>query len=157
MKLKTVIAAGVIALTAAACQNGQQYGTKQTIGALGGAALGGWAGSQIGSGSGQLAATAAGALVGALVGSEIGRSMDEVDRMKAQQAYTQATTAPIGETITWKNPKTGNRGTVTPVNEGTKGTGEYCREFQQTVVIGGRQEEAYGVACRKPDGSWEIQ
>jgi surface antigen len=25
------------------------------------------------------------------------------------------------------------------------------------VVIGGQQEDAYGVACRQPDGSWEIQ
>ena len=41
--------------------------------------------------------------------------------------------------------------------EATKSTGEYCRECQQTVVIGGREEDAYGVACRQPDGSWEIQ
>ncbi|MEE8499136.1 MAG: RT0821/Lpp0805 family surface protein, partial [Kiloniellales bacterium] len=103
------------------------------------------------------AATAAGVLIGALIGSEIGRSMDEVDRMRAEQAYNQAATAPIGQTIAWDNPDTGNSGTVVAIREGTKNTGEYCREFQQTVVIGGRQEDAYGVACRRPDGSWEIQ
>lgn len=158
MKIKALLVAMAIASLTAACSQNGQYGTKQTIGALGGAALGGWAGSNIGSGSGQLAATAAGALIGALVGSEIGRSMDEVDRMKAEQAYTQATTAPVGETITWNNPESGNYGAVTPTREGTKQTtGEYCREFQQTVVIGGREEQAYGVACRRPDGSWEVQ
>ncbi len=157
MRLKSVLAAALIALITAACAQNGQYGTKQTIGALGGAAAGGLLGAQFGSGKGQLAATAAGVLIGALVGSEIGRSMDEVDRMKAEQAYSQASTAPIGQTIAWDNPNTGNSGTVVAIREGTKNTGEYCREFQQTVVIGGRQEDAYGVACRRPDGSWEIQ
>ena len=157
MKIKMLAIAVLIAFTTAACQNGQ-YGTKQTIGALGGAAAGGLLGAQVGGGKGQLAATAAGALLGALIGSEIGRSMDEVDRMQAEQAYGQAQNAPVGQTIAWDNPNTGNYGSVTPTREGTHtSTGEYCREFQQSVVIGGRQEDAYGVACRQPDGSWEIQ
>ena len=157
MKIKMLVVAVLIAFTTAACQDGR-YGTKQTIGALGGAAAGGLLGAQVGSGRGQLAATAAGALLGALIGSEIGRSMDEVDRMRAEQAYGQAQDAPIGQTIAWDNPDTGNYGSVTPTKQGTNtNTGAYCREFQQTVVIGGRQEDAYGVACRQPDGSWEIQ
>ena len=157
MKFKIFFAAVAILATTAACEQ-SGVGTKQTIGALGGAALGGWAGSTIGGGTGQLAATAAGVLIGALVGSEIGRGLDEVDKQKAERAYTQATTAPVGQTIAWSNPNTGNYGSVTPTREGTKqGSGEYCREFQQSVVIGGNQEEAYGIACRKPDGQWEIQ
>ncbi|MEE8189211.1 MAG: RT0821/Lpp0805 family surface protein [Kiloniellales bacterium] len=156
MRVKTVLAAMALVFLTAACQDGR-YGTKQTVGALGGAAAGGLLGAQIGHGKGQLAATAAGVLIGALIGSEIGRSMDEVDRMKAEQAYSQATTAPVGQTITWNNPNTGNYGTVTPTREGTRATGEYCREFQQTVVVGGQEQDAFGIACRKPDGSWEIQ
>jgi triosephosphate isomerase len=34
--------------------------------------------------------------------------------------------------------------------------GRYCREFQQTVTIGGRTEQAYGTACMQPDGAWEV-
>jgi len=158
MRLKTVLAATLIALMTAACAQNGQYGTKQTIGALGGAAAGGLLGAQVGGGKGQLAATAAGALLGALIGSEIGRSMDEVDRMQAEQAYGQAQDAPLGQTIAWDNPNTGNHGSVTSTRQGTNtSTGEYCREFQQSVVIGGQQEDAYGVACRQPDGSWAIQ
>ena len=153
MKFKTVIAATMIALLSAACAG---QGEKQTLGTLGGAALGGLLGSQFGSGSGKLAATGAGVLIGALVGSEIGRSMDRVDRMKADQAVNTAHSAPLGETITWDNPNTGNYGTVTPVRDGTSSSGSYCREFQQTVTIGGKTEEAYGTACRQPDGSWQI-
>ncbi|HPF78908.1 MAG TPA: hypothetical protein PLF01_06400, partial [Alphaproteobacteria bacterium] len=29
-------------------------------------------------------------------------------------------------------------------------------EYTKTVSIGGRAEQAYGTACYKPDGSWEI-
>jgi hypothetical protein len=32
----------------------------------------------------------------------------------------------------------------------------YCREFLQTVVIGGVQQQAYGVSCQQADGSWKI-
>jgi hypothetical protein len=33
----------------------------------------------------------------------------------------------------------------------------YCREFQKQIIIDGRTEQAYGVACRQPDGTWKIQ
>lgn len=33
----------------------------------------------------------------------------------------------------------------------------YCREFTQTVTIGGKMQQGYGTACLQPDGSWEIQ
>ena len=157
MNFRAVIAAGAIALTVAACENTSLGGTKQTVGTLGGAAAGGLFGAQFGKGKGQLAATAAGALLGAFIGSEIGRTMDEVDRQRAETAYKKATTAPVGETITWSNPNTGNSGAITPTRDGTSSTGAYCREFQQTVIIGGKEEQAYGIACRQPDGAWEIR
>jgi hypothetical protein len=34
--------------------------------------------------------------------------------------------------------------------------GQYCREFQQSIDIGGRNQPAYGTACQQPDGSWTI-
>ncbi len=155
MKLKTLAAVLAIALTTAACSSSP--GPKQTVGTLGGAAVGGLIGSQIGSGKGRLIATGAGVFLGGLIGSEIGRSMDEVDQLKNDRAVQTATNAPLGETITWNNPDTGNSGAVTPTRDGTASTGEYCREFQQTVTIGGKTEEAYGIACHKPDGSWEVR
>src|SRR3546814_21104596 len=50
MKLRVVIAAIAIALTAAACENSTLGGNTQTIGTLGGAAAGGLFGAQFGSG-----------------------------------------------------------------------------------------------------------
>ena len=35
-------------------------------------------------------------------------------------------------------------------------SGDYCREYTRTVYIGNRREEAYGTACLRPDGQWEI-
>lgn len=152
--VKQTVVISLLALLISGCAS--DMGQKETVGGLLGAAGGGLLGSQFGGGSGKLAATAAGTLVGALVGSNIGRSMDEVDRLKAQQAYAQAAHAPLGETITWSNPATEHSGSITPVREGTTSSGLYCREFQQSVRIGGETERAYGTACRQPDGSWKM-
>jgi surface antigen len=137
-----------------ACADGR--GNKEIIGTGGGAVIGGLLGSQVGSGSGQLWATGAGVLLGALAGSEIGRSLDKADIAYAQQAQSRAYSAPIGETVTWNNPDSGNYGTYTPTRDGYSSSGRYCREYNQTVYIGGRAESAHGTACRQPDGSWEI-
>jgi surface antigen len=114
-------------------------------------------GSQFGHGGGQLAAVAIGTLGGALIGSEIGRSMDQADHAAYQNAAAQAQTAPVGETITWNNPESGNYGSITPTREGVQSeTGAYCREYQQEIVVGGKAQQGYGQACRQPDGSWKI-
>ena len=145
------------ALVAAGCtQNSYDYGTKETVGTLSGAALGGWAGAQIGDGDGQLAATAAGALIGAFLGNQIGQGLDDVDRLQVQQAQARAQSAPIGDEIQWNNPNSGNSGSVIATREGTSSSGRYCREFQHTVFIDGKAERGYGTACQEPDGSWEI-
>lgn len=151
-----IAAAAALSLGLAGCADGTGPGTKQTVGALGGGALGGLIGSQIGSGTGNLIATAAGTAVGLFVGSEIGKSLDEVDRMKAQQAQQQAVQAPIGETITWNNPESANQGSYTPVRDGYTQSGRYCRQFRETITIDGRTETSTGTACRRADGTWEI-
>jgi surface antigen len=45
---------------------------------------------------------------------------------------------------------------VTPTRTYQQSSGEYCREYQQTVTVGGKTQEAYGTACRQPDGTWKI-
>lgn len=152
--LRTMAIAG-LALTLAACQT--TGGQKQSGGTLVGAGLGALAGSQIGSGRGQLAAVAIGALGGAFLGNSVGQSLDRADQLHANRATQAARTAPIGQPIEWRNPDTGNRGRVTPIREGNnRKTGAYCREYQQTVTVNGRSQDAYGTACRQPDGSWQI-
>jgi len=145
-----------VVLTASLLSACANLGPRETSGTLIGAGTGAVVGAQVGHGEGRILAVAVGTLLGALLGGEVGRTMDRADQMAAEQAYEQAQTAPINRAIEWQNPDNGHYGAVTPVREGTSSAGEYCREFQQTVTIGGRQESAYGVACQQPDGSWKI-
>ena len=34
--------------------------------------------------------------------------------------------------------------------------GQYCREYQSHVNVGGRMQYGYGTACQQPDGSWRV-
>jgi surface antigen len=150
-----ILTVAAMALSLAACEStgGQKQTGGALLGGIGGAALG----SQFGSGTGRVVGVAAGTLLGALLGSEVGRSMDKADMEYANRANAQAQSAPIGQPIRWSNPESGNSGIVTPVREGTNtSTGAYCREFQQTVQIAGKTEQAYGTACRQPDGTWKV-
>lgn len=150
---KTAIVS-VIVLSLAACADA---GQKQTGGALLGGIGGAIAGAQFGKGKGQLAAVAAGTLLGALIGSEVGKSLDKADRAAmAQTTQTTLESQPTGTTSTWRNPDSGHHGSVTPTKTYQADSGQFCREYQQTVTVGGRTEDAYGTACRQPDGSWKI-
>lgn len=149
-----MMAAAMLSLTA--CQTMQNRGTKESVGAVSGAVIGGILGSKVGGGSGQLWATGAGAIIGGLLGSEVGRSLDRADRAYLGQAAERAHTAPVGETISWNNPDSGHYGSITPTREGQSSAGRYCREYQQTIYVDGREQSAYGTACQQPDGSWEI-
>ncbi len=147
-----------------ACSDGYSDGGRYVMGGSrepGGMILGGIVGaaigSQVGGGKGRLAAVGVGTLIGALVGRDIGRTMDEADRAYATGSFGHAMEyAPTCSTITWNNPGSGSNGTVTPIQTYEPEPGRYCREFQQEVVIGGQIQDAYGTACRQPDGSWEI-
>jgi surface antigen len=132
--------------------------TNQDRGAITGALVGGILGNQVGGGSGQTIATAAGVFAGAAVGAAVGARMDEVDRMKMGEATAHSLEyGASGETTAWSNPDTGNSGEVAPVRTYQNSSGQYCREFQQEIIIGGQIEQGYSTACRKPDGNWEIQ
>ena len=81
-------------------------------------------------------------------------NLNEQQQREHESAQVLATTAPIGESISWNE---GNAsGYVTPTREGTSSSGRYCREFQHEVTIGGKNEQSHGTACRQPDGSWEV-
>ncbi len=139
---------------------GQDTGgiSKQDIGTVLGGVGGAVIGSQFGRGTGQIAATAAGALLGGFAGSSIGKSLDKADAAAANAAAQKAMeNSPTGQPTSWKNPDSGNSGTVTPQAPYQKADGTYCREFSQTIVVGGEKKQGYGTACRQPDGSWQIQ
>jgi surface antigen len=154
MKITKLAIPMALVLALAACEG---QGRKQTGGTLIGAGAGALAGSQIGGGRGKLAAVAIGALAGAFLGSEVGKSLDRADRAAMTRTSQNALERnPTGQTSTWSNPDSGNAGTVTPTRTYETASGDPCREYQQTVTIAGKTEQAYGRACRQPDGTWKI-
>ncbi|MBC7950783.1 MAG: glycine zipper 2TM domain-containing protein [Rhodospirillaceae bacterium] len=154
MTMTRVLSVALIVGVLAGCAN--DYGPKQTGGAVLGGVGGAVAGAQFGKGTGNIAMTALGTLIGAYAGSEVGKSLDKSDRLYAQQAETKAHTAPVGQSISWNNPDSGHSGTYTPTRDGTDQAGNYCREYQTSVQIDGKVDKAFGTACRQPDGSWKV-
>jgi surface antigen len=148
----------LITLPMSGCSGTQQGGvsghTKTIVGGLGGAAAGGLIASALHGGT---AGIIGGILAGGLIGGAIGDRMDAADRRDAEKAAQQALEKePSGTAVAWHNPDSDHSGTVTPVRTFQNSDGQYCREYRQTVDIGGKQQQAYGTACRQPDGSWKI-
>lgn len=122
----------------------------------GGAAIGAAAGGLLGAlaGRGNPLAIAGGVLLGAGAGFLAGDSLDANDRQWHQATVRQALhdPQPQGRVYAWQNPQTGHAGRVTVSRDDG-----YCREYQQTILVGNREALAYGRACRQPDGSWDIR
>ena len=169
MRRLVVLAAACSLLAACAAPPappGEFGNNKTTFGGLLGGVAGGVEGAAlfggkhgpIGKGSTtQVAGAVGGTLLGALIGTNVGTSLDRADQMYLSRAQAQAGAAPIGQPISWSNPESGHSGSVVATREGRNGaTGEYCREYQQTVAVGGEVQRAYGTACRQPDGAWRV-
>ncbi len=151
--LKGVALILVVAVLGAGCAT-MQANPKTTIGAVGGATLGGLIAGAAGANPAAIAASVIG---GMLVGGLVGNLLDERDKRLAAEATQRALeSAPAGQPVAWQNPDNGHSGTVTVVQTYQTASATYCREFQQTVTIGGQPQTAYGTACRQPDGSWKI-
>ncbi len=81
-----------------------------------------------------------------------GGFFDRTDRRHIHQALE---TAPVGHSVVWNNAVSGNRYSVVPTKTWQNADATYCREYTTVGVIGGREQQMYGTACRQPDGSWE--
>lgn len=136
-----------------ACDRSMLAGNQELIGQILGGVAGAAAGSQFGQGTGKLAATAGGALLGLLIGGEIGASLDAADAACAQHALE---VAPTGRTVAWYDPQHRTNYRLTPTGTFRSGDG-YCREYRSAAESGTRREQADGVACRRPDGTWELR
>lgn len=134
---------------------GVENNPKAVLGALGGAALGGGIAALAGGGTGAIVGATLG---GALLGGFVGNRLDARDKQMAAQAAQQAfENSQAGQPTVWNNPDSGNSGSITPTRTYELANGTYCRQYQQTITIGGEPQQSYGTACRQPDGTWKIQ
>lgn len=151
-----VVSILVLALALTSCESvgqGISNNPKTTMGGMLGAAGGGLIAAAAGGGT---AGIIGGALLGGLVGGAIGNHLDQKDKeLAAQNAQRAFENARTGQSSAWRNPDSGHSGNITPTRTYQDNTGQYCREYQQQVTIGGEIHESYGTACRQPDGSWK--
>ncbi|MCG6871058.1 MAG: glycine zipper 2TM domain-containing protein [Gammaproteobacteria bacterium] len=149
-KIISPFVAILFAIGVTACETSP---TQEEVGAITGAIVGGVVGNQIGGGKGRRLATAGGVILGAMVGARIGRHLDREDERRALLALENNRT---GQYSRWTNPDSGAVVAVVPTRTYEQSGGQYCREYQTEVTVGGENEKAYGTACRQPDGSWQI-
>jgi surface antigen len=148
---KTLAAMVLLVFLGTACAN---MGPKTAIGGATGAAAGGLIGHAAGGGT---AGIIGGVLLGGLLGGAIGNALDQRDQELAMRAAQNSfENSRTGTQSSWQNPDSGNSGTITPTRTYENSGGQYCREYQQTVTVGGERQDAYGTACRQSDGSWQV-
>ena len=148
----------LLALVVSGCAAMQQTYQENPKAILGGV-LGAGAGAGIAALAGASPAWIVGsAVMGGLLGGFIGNRLDDRDKQMASQAATRAFEQnQTGQASVWNNPDSGNSGSVTPTKTYQLASGQYCRQYTQTIMIGGEQHQTYGTACRQADGTWKIQ
>jgi surface antigen len=57
----------------------------------------------------------------------------------------------------WENPRSGARGTVTPIATAYSQAGLTCRDFLASYVRSGSEAWMQGEACRAQEGKWEVK
>jgi surface antigen len=81
----------------------------------------------------------------------------------ADLAYARAAASAVlsrGEkdsSIPWENPRTGTRGTVTPIASAYTQDGQTCRDFLASFVSGSSQSWVQGEACKQQQGDWQVR
>jgi surface antigen len=57
----------------------------------------------------------------------------------------------------WENPRTGARGTITPIAEAYNKDGFVCHDFLASHVMGEKESWYQGGACRIHGGRWQMR
>jgi surface antigen len=157
-------------LSLAGCASGSSTDTQSVeskakehagliVGGLGGAAAGGLIAAAL---HANPAGIAAGVLLGGGTGGFIGHlvdgyRLDDKDKELATQAsYKALESTQSGVPVHWRNPESGHEGSVVTTRTYQSASGQYCREFRQTVVLEGRPVASYETGCRQPDGNWKL-
>jgi len=149
-KILLVLITGAFVLALTGCS---RTWSNEDIGTATGATAGGVLGGLLFHGDSKIPGIIGGAVLGGFLGNRIGNRMDYNDRVNMNRAIVQT---PSGHTARWTNQQTNTTYQVTPTKSYKTASNEYCREFQTKITVAGKEQDAYGRACRKPDGTWEV-
>ena len=137
-----------VSLIGCASQN-----SREQVGAVAGGIAGGILGGTVFHGHGHVPGIIGGAIIGSMLGSAVGQSMDEQDRLNAEQAIINV---PIGEEARWVNEDSGITYTIRPIKAYRTG-GKYCRRAVTRIYLDGQVHKAYTTVCRVGNGPWQVQ
>ncbi len=98
--------------------------------------------------TGSIASTAKTAAVAALPND------NDLELARAAAAQALATD---GKSVPWENPRTGARGTITPIANAYTQDGFVCRDFLASYVHEGAESWLQGEGCRVHQGKWEVR
>lgn len=59
--------------------------------------------------------------------------------------------------VPWENPRSGARGTITPLASAYSLEGSLCRDFLASYVTKAEESWMQGEACRVSEGKWEVR
>ncbi|GLK56299.1 surface antigen [Methylopila capsulata] len=149
-KAAALAAAGVLALSLAACGPGRE---GEGFGTVAGAVGGGLIGSTIGGGSGRVAATVIGAGLGGLLGNRIGAAIDDDARARAEEAeYDALERGDEGRPYEWRSES--YSGTVMVGPTYARARYDRCRTYERRIYLRNRTVVERGESCRGPGGRW---
>lgn len=82
----------------------------------------------------------------------------EEDLTHARSAITEVLSMGRKDFSTsWENPKSGARGTVTPISTAYEHDGARCHDFLASYINGRAETWMRGEACQQPQGRWEVK
>jgi surface antigen len=151
-KYQKFLAIGLASISLIGCANMTREESGNMIGALLGGAL---AYELAGDSSNKEIWVATGLIGGALAGGHYAVLTQKGQLMHQSAIHSNLETAQDNSTTSWNNPNNNEHGSVTVRNTNVS-NGTPCREFTQTIYVGGKAVEGYGTACRMADGSWKI-
>ena len=79
------------------------------------------------------------------------------DRQLMKAAFKAALDTQVsGGSVTWQNPSSGSRGSITPLRTFRAVDGRWCREYRQELEAVALIDRRIGIACRDADG-WRLR
>lgn len=137
---RTSVVCMLVGATLASCQSGS-VGQNAAIGAGVGAMIGGLGCAAAGGKAGACLAIAG---AGAIIGGGIGAQIDARDRQRREAALRQARSS--SKRVSWRNPQTGNRGTITPLRAVVQNERK-CQVIRESYVKNGEPITAESTVC----------
>lgn len=85
-----------------------------------------------------------------------GVNLSAIDQTTALQAEESAYRAPLGQSIVWRSPGSGNSGTYAALRDGYDQNGFYCRDYHMTLSAYGQAVQARAKTCLDANGRWRL-